>query len=112
MTMVGYPIQTDAEIDAMYESELARSWEEENAEPETSFRSIDSIDSMIRIEAFAPLSGADFTLGLILEEIEKAMDKIPATTQGDRLAAMYDELSDFRTALRNVRREIWRSRFD
>ena len=105
--MTGYPVQTDAEIDNMYEAELARGWEEKCAKPEE-FRTIEEIGTNIRIDAFAPLNGANFTLGLVLGNIEESMEKIRGTVQHDKLASLYDDLYNIRHDLREIEREIWR----
>lgn len=110
MMMVGYPIQTDAEIDAMYEKELADSFEKLNDLPEEaeSFRDINEYGTDLRIHAAANINTAMFMLGLVMENLEDSMNTIHGTSQYDRMASMYDTISDLRTELRGIRREVWR----
>lgn len=108
--MTGYPVQTDAMIDRMYEDAVAMEWEMLNAEPEDSFRSIDQIDKSTRIAAFAPLENVCWMMGLDLDSISEAMEMIRGTAQYDKLASIHDQLTNLRYELRQTTDEVWRSR--
>jgi len=106
--MVGYPVQTGAEVDRMYEDELARAWEAENTEPESTFRSIEEFSADKRIDAYAPLNTANFLMDLVINDVMESTDKIPGTAQNDQLMSIYDSLRDIRYEMQRIEREIWR----
>ncbi len=83
--VVGYPIQTDREIDLMYESESAKMWEEQNAHDRDWDRMLEAVgylnvaiehldkatDSLIGAKEEIEGLPAEYRLGSIEESLEE-----------------------------------------
>ena len=98
----------DTTLDLMFERAVEKQWEEEN--PPALADPIASLSVETRISAFADLATTRYMLKLCIEDIGEACDKVKNTPQGDKLAGMYDQLSDFTYELKKIEREIWRSK--
>lgn len=93
----------DWQLDRIYESECAEAWEKEN-EPQPTEISRYSFESINR--AWAALETAKSTFGLLESEICEALESIIGTPQSDKLASLYDTISDLALEVKEIRDEL------
>ena len=92
----------------MYEG-IMDEWEMENQQPS---QPIERLSDKKRISAYAKVNTARFLFKMCIDDIEEAMCEIQDTPQCDKLASIYDQLSDLMPELKNVEGEIWRCKND
>lgn len=95
--VVGYPIQTDREIDLMYERESERMWEEQNKHDEAWDKMLDSVGF----------------INVVLEHLDKATtglasakDAVDGTPAEYRVGSLLDSLEEFVCDLNELRRKF------
>ena len=82
----------DWQLDRMWESESARKWEEQQEQPKDAF---DFVEPEDLLAVYAHLNTAKETsIDHAIEWTEKAMELIKGTPEYDKLAVLYDTLSD------------------
>jgi hypothetical protein len=101
----------DWQLDRMYENESDRIWAEQNTEqPEA----LDFVPVVTLVEMHRDLVFAnDFDLNAALYWIENAMNRIHDTPEYDRLASIYDAVSDLRFEIKKISdkaEQSWRKR--
>ena len=89
MTVIGYPIQN---IDAMYEAESARMWEEQNMPTDTEMLHLAA--KSLRLAA----TDLDTTCDLVNEAAEAIVD----TPEGDKIASILGEMENILKDLREM----------
>lgn len=89
MTVIGYPMQN---IDAAYEAESARIWEEQNRQTDTELLRLAS--KSLRLAA----DDLDSTCGLVNEAAEAVVD----TPEGDRIASILGEMESILKGIREM----------
>lgn len=99
--------ECDTWLDYQIEQECMREWEAQN--PPAPADPIESVSTHKRISSHAQIYTACFLLGLALEDIEEGIEFIKNTPQADKLAGMYDQLSDFIYDLKKVDQEVWKT---
>lgn len=82
MTVVGYPVRTDAEIDAMYEAESARIWEEQNMQTDT---------EKLKLAARS-LTWAAEDFDKCCDYVNEAAEELVDTPEGDKVASVLGEM--------------------
>lgn len=97
---------TDTALDLAIERENEHLWEEQNL-PEVA-QPIEKLSDKVRIQSYSQLYTAVFLLELALGDISEGHELVKNTPQGDKLAGMYDQLSDFIYDLKGIKKEIWR----
>ena len=95
--VVGYPIQTDQEIDLMYESESARMWEEQNSRSDAWDRMLDAV-GYINV-ALEHLNKATSSLVSAKDQV----DGLPAEC---RLGSLIDDYENLVCDLQNIRQRF------
>ena len=104
MIITGYPMK-NAALDAAYEAESARMWEEQQIqeEPVHEMRKLDEEETVNAYAGCAlAVSCFDHTLNWIAETIDRAK----GTAEADKLASIYDQLSDLRFETNKIK-EVW-----
>ena len=102
--ITGYPM-SNAALDAAYEAESARMLEEQqiHEEPVPEMRKLDEQET---VEAYAgcvvALDCFEHTLNWIAETIDRAK----GTAEADKLASIYDQLSDLKLETKKIK-EVW-----
>lgn len=89
MTVIGYPMQN---IDAAYEAESARIWEEQNRQTDTEMLRLAS--KSLRLAA----DDLDSTCDLVNEAAEAVVD----TPEGDKIASILGEMKSILKGLREM----------
>lgn len=104
MIMTEYPV-TDREIDLAYERESEKMWEAQQI-PEGTVPEMRKLNEEETINAYAgctlAVSCFDHTLNWIAETIDRAK----GTVEADKLANIYDRLSDLRYETNKIK-EVW-----
>lgn len=102
-TVVGYPVQTDQEIDLMYEDECARIWERLNA-PDPCESQMQH--SVVFIEqAIKMLDSAE-------DRLAEAMAELFDTPMEAKVGSFFDQVSDLRCDLQNLSKKYERGERD
>lgn len=96
---------TDVALDRAIEIANENEWEAQNP-PEPS-QPIKSLSNDVRISAYAIINTGRFMMGIGLEYIGEGLELVKNTPQGDKLAGLYDQLSDLIHDLKEVEREVW-----
>lgn len=92
----------------MWEQESAQMWEDQNPT-----QPIEMLSDETRVNAFSKLNVARFEMsGNVMNLIGEAWKIVEDTPQGDKLGSLYDQLNDLCYALKDVEREIWRSKLN
>ena len=97
---------TDVALDRAIEIANEMEWEAQN--PPELAKPIEMLKSTVRISSYASINTARYLLKLALDDIGEGQEKVKNTPQGDKLAGLYDQLSDFIYDLKEVEREVWR----
>ena len=100
MIITGYP-RNDAALDAAYEAECAQIWEEQQIhvvelKPLTQ-------EQKINAGASAQLAVDGFTRGL--DWLAETIERVKNTADADKLASIYDQFSDLRFEVNQIRKE-------
>ena len=96
---------TDVALDRAIEIANELEWEAQN---QPIAKPIETLKTTTRISSYASINTAMYLLKLALDDIGEGQEKVKNTPQGDKLAGMYDQLSDFIYDLKEVEREVWR----
>ena len=100
--VIGYPrTTTDAELDNMIQAENSRVWEEQQAEVPV----MRTMKKEELADADASLHVADDCIAHGLEFLNETIDKIAGTVAADKLASIYDQISDLRFEAEKIRKE-------
>lgn len=103
MIITGYPrVTSDAELDRMIEAECEKGWEEQQAE----VAQMRTLTEEEMVNAFASCAVAISCFDHLLDWIATTIDRSKGTPEADKLAGMYDELSDRRLELKKIK-EGW-----
>lgn len=92
--MTGYPT-TDADLDAMYEADLARDWEEQNKEPE--------ID---RSGIFDQLGYAWDELSEVVSNLAEAAGLAEGHPYADRIISFQNDVEEVQRDLQKIRDQL------
>lgn len=93
------------QLDNQYEAETAAEWERQNAEAEP-INLLNRKDYDTLISAWAALENVKAEFGLMETNFAKAMEKIPNTPESDRLASVFDQLSDLMLEVTAIRQRV------
>ena len=93
----------DWQLDNQYEAESAAEWEKQNGTEVTALNR-KSFDSLNR--AWAALETARLDFESLQNYIATACQHIDGTTEGDKLASIYDTLSDLRIEVKAIREKL------
>lgn len=99
----------DWQLDRMWETESAKIWEALNAEPVSATQKLDGKKRRIACGMIEMMLHMD--MAPALEWIAQAYNEVENTPAGDRLAMIYDRMSDIKTDLRCIAAEIKGSGF-
>lgn len=106
--VVGYPRTTsDAELERIIEADMEKAWE--NAQPEAPVKEVPQmrkLDENQTIEAFAGCSTAVMCMDHSLNWIATTIERAKGTAEADKLASVYDTLSDLRYEVNKIK-EGW-----
>lgn len=92
--MTGYPT-TDADLDAMYEADLARDWEEQNKEPE--------ID---RFGIYYQLGYAWDELSEVVSNLAEAAGLAEGHPYADRIISFQNDVEEVQKDLQKIRDQL------
>ena len=96
----------DIELDTMIERDAERQWEE-LTQPAPS-NPIETIKDDDRISAYSKLNTASFMMMLAMEDVDKTIEIIKDTPQGDKLVGLYDQFCDLIHDMKAVEEEVWK----
>lgn len=91
---VGYPT-TDADLDAMYEADLAQDWEEQNREPEIN-----------RFGIFNQLGYAWDELSEVISNLAEAAGLAEGHPYADRIISFQNDVEEVQRDLQKIRDQL------
>lgn len=101
MNITGYPrMVSNAELERLYEEECSRAWD--NQQPEIPQMRV--LNEEERVEAFAACDIAASCVEHTLSWIAETISRVEGTAEADKLAGMYDQLSDFKIDLNKIKK--------
>lgn len=91
--VIGYPVQTDREIDLMYEAESAKLWEEQNNHDEVWNKALNSVgylnvveeqmdkalDSLIWAKEEMSNTNSEYKVGMLIDRYEELLCDLRST---------------------------------
>lgn len=101
MIIMAYPrTTTDAELDRMIEEECGKAW----AEQQITVTPINqpSQEQRIEADASARLALDNFNRGM--EWLDTTMERVKGTPEADKLASIYDQISDLVYEVRQIKK--------
>lgn len=94
------------QLDNQYEAETAAEWARQNAPEEEPINLLNRKDYDTLISAWAALENVKAEFGLMETNFAKAMEKIPNTPESDRLASIFNQLSDLMLEVTAIRQRL------
>lgn len=98
--VVGYP-RNDAQLDKACEAECARAWDEQQVIV-IELQKLTQ-EQKINADASAQLAIDNFNRGL--DWLSETIDRVKGTADEDKLASLYDQFSDLRYEVSQIRKE-------
>ena len=99
--MVGYPLNADAKLDAAIQAENKRIWSDQQIViPEVrklKKEELADVDAAIHVAEDCFKHGMEF--------LSEGIDKISGSSDADKLASIYDQLSDLCYEVNKIRKE-------
>ena len=93
----------DWQLDNLFEGECAEEWEKAN-EPEP--KALDRFDYDSITRAWTALEGARIQYELLENRICDALQRIEGTPESDKLASIYDSLTNLRLETKEIRETL------
>ena len=97
----------DWQLDRMVESEAAAAWEDQQVKEVP--KPLDSFSFDQKNEAHSSLTVVDLDFSSIKKYLAEACDAIPGTPEADKMASIYDAVSDLYAEMIEIKETIHKS---